>query len=193
MNFSALRKGPAQGSEGRSPGNQQPVDRSAVTPPATGGSGSTRSSPPPQPKRKEPTRAPPAKRAREGERGGPSKTSRPRLSESSDLREVAPATAARLATQEIQETLRQSCSWLQESFRAPESRPEHEVLARDIICASPPLANLPLGDRRWARYYGGAVLHRAMDFSLNSKLEEAPISPLNAFGQIGAGLSQVVF
>lgn len=76
-----------------------------------------------------------------------------------------------------------------EGFKAPDSRRDLESLAPEVQRASPPLTNLPLSNYRTERFFGKAILHRAMDSDLSQNLWRAAMGVEDTVGHIGAHLS----
>lgn len=115
-----------------------------------------------------------------------------RLTESSEFREAAPATAQRVALWELQGGGSSgSPSWTREGFKLPDSRRDLDGLALKVQRAFPPLINLQLLESRTGRLFGKAVLHRAMDSNLSQNLWRVVMGVENTVGHIGAHLSHV--
>lgn len=136
----------------------------------------SRTLPPPRladgPKGKEPAVSP-SKRTREGnELELPRKrlSQGIKLTDSVELRDMAPTTAQALVLPSSQGEGSSGCSffpWMREGFKLMESRRDLESLALEIKQASPPLSNLQLSNSWVGRPFGKTMLHSLMDHDLS--------------------------
>lgn len=81
--------------------------------------------------------------------------------------------------------------WTQEGFKVPKSKRDLFKLSQDIQKATPPLKNLMISDPIIGKYFGGAVLSRALDSDTLDRAKSHSYGVEDSIGNIGALLSQV--